>query len=494
MERSRRGLVGSIAASAVMAALVAVMIPLRSHVSIATTGLVLIVPVVTGVVVGGFPAGVFGVVSGFIVYDLVFIPRYYTLSVGTGAVSTVLGVYVAVMLLVARVVARLESARAEAHQHEQAIRRLFELTDLLIEDRPLSEILELIVTTVHEAFTLRSVALVLPVGAQLEVVASAGEPLTDEELRGVAPVPGMPASLSVSKTSPQGQAQIVALIATGRPIGLLHLWGAGRSVHEQELPHTFANHMALALERVQLREQALRTGLLEEVDRLQRALVNAVSHDLRTPLATIKASASTLRNTEAALHFADREELLALIDNQTDRLDRLVTNLLDLARVESGVLELRNEPITVGDLVNDALRNFGPVSGSADITVTIDPDLPLVDVDHLLIGQVFANLLDNAVRHAPPHTAIAISASLREDGLVQVSVQDRGPGIARAERTNVFRMFNRSGASGGTGVGLSIAKAFVEAHGQEIWVQDSPDGGARFCFTLPPARVTVVVP
>ena len=137
---------------------------------------------------------------------------------------------------------------------------------------------------------------------------------------------------------------------------------------------------------------------------------------------------------------------------------------------------------------------MAPATGSFTITTSLDDDLPLVDVDHLLIGQVLANLLDNATRYAPHHTAITISACRRADGLVQVTVQDEGPGVARSERADVFGMFNRSGASGGTGVGLSIAKAFVEAHGQEIWVEDAPGGGARFSFTLPPAPVSVVVP
>ncbi len=489
----RRSVVGSIAALVVMAPLVAVMVPLRSHLSIATTGLVLVIPVVSGVVVGGFEAGIFAVLAGFLVYDLVFIPPYFTFSVGDSENWVVLVVYVAIMLLVASVVARLDTARSQAHQREEDIRRLFDLTDVLIEDRPLAEILELIVSTVHDAFALRSVALLLPVGTRLEVVASTGEPLSEADLRHVAPEPGIPASLGISTSSHQDQTQTVALTASGRPVGLLHLWGADLSRHDQDLLHTFANHMALALERAQLREQALRTELLEEVDRLQRALVGAVSHDLRTPLATIKASASTLRNADADVTPPDRDELLELIDNQTDRLDRLVTNLLDLSRVQAGALELRNQPIAVGDLVTDALRGLGHHGDAIDITTQVEPDLPLVDVDHLLIGQVLANLLDNAIRHAPPHTTISISARLRSDGLVEVAVDDKGPGVPRAERTNVFRMFNRSGTSGGTGVGLSIAKAFVEAHGQQIWVEDSPTGGARFCFTLPPAPVPAVV-
>ena len=192
MGTRRRAMEGSVAALVVMAPLVAVMVPLRSHLSIATAGLVLVVPVVIGVVVGGFGAGVFGVAAGFLVYDLVFIPPYFRLTVGATQNWAVLVVYVAVMLLVASVVARLETARSEAHQHEEAIRRLFELTDLLIEDRPLSEVIELIVSTVHHAFALRSVALLLPVGPKLAVVASAGAPLSAWSCDGSRPNPASP--------------------------------------------------------------------------------------------------------------------------------------------------------------------------------------------------------------------------------------------------------------------------------------------------------------
>ncbi|HUY22393.1 MAG TPA: ATP-binding protein [Acidimicrobiales bacterium] len=495
MGTTRRAVMGSIAALAVMGVLVAVMVPLRSHVSIATTALVLVVPVVTGVVVGGFAAGVVGVVTGFLVYDLVFIPPYYTLSVGATENWVALGVYAAVMVLVASLVARLDAARAEAGQREQGIQRLFELTDLLIEDRPLPEVLELIVSTVHDAFGLRSVALVLPVGSKLDVVASAGEPISDAELRRVAPAPGVPTSLGAAGDgSRHDRAQTVALTATGRPVGLLRIRGAALSPHEQELLRTFTNHMALTLERAQLREQALRTELLEEVDRLQRALVGAVSHDLRTPLATIKMSASTMRNPDVEVAPEQRAELLELIDSQADRLDRLVTNLLDLSRVQAGALELRNQPIAVVDLVTEARRGLGHVMDDAEVTLRIPADLPLVDVDHLLIGQVLANLLDNAVRHAPRGTAVTVSAGRHEDGLVHVVVEDKGPGIPRAERANVFLTFTRGGASGGTGVGLAIARAFVAAHGQDIWVEDAPGGGARFIFTLPVAPVAAVVP
>ncbi len=480
----RRGVIGSLAALGTMAALVAVMVPLRSHLAVATTALVLVIPVVTGVVVGGLAAGVFAVVAGFLVYDLLFIPPYDTLTVGAAQNWVALGVYVAVMLLVASVVARLEVTRGDAHQREQAIRRLFELTDVLIEDRPLAEVLELIVSTVHDAFGSRSVALMLPVGPRLEIVASAGDPLSESEQRAVMPPPGIPASLG---TTGRDDVHTVALSATGRPIGLLRIWSASLSPHDQALLRTFANHMALALERAQLREQALRTELLEEVDRLQRALLRAVSHDLRTPLATIKMSATTLRDRAVELAPDERGELLELIDDQADRLDRLVANLLDVSRVQAGALELRHEAIALVDVVGEATRSLGHALDGTEVRLDVDGDLPLVDVDHLLIGQVFGNLIGNAARYAPPGTAVTVSAHLAGDGLVRVAVSDEGPGVPRRERANVFLLFNRNGTGGGTGVGLSIARAFLAAHGQEIWIEDAPGGGASFCFTLPVA-------
>jgi len=494
MSAMRRGVRGSVVAVVVMAVLSTAMVPLRSHLSVATTALVLVIPVVAGVVVGGLPAGFFAVAAGFLVYDLVFIPPYYTLEVGASQNWIALIVYVAVMLLVASVVARLERTRIDTHQREVAVRRLFELTDLLIEDRPLAEVLELIVSTVHGAFGLHSVALMLPVDTGLELVAAAGEPLSEHEQRAVVPPPGVPASLRAAAAGDHDDFQTVALAATGRPIGLLRIGGPALNPHDQELLRTFANQLALALERAQLREQALRTELLEEVERLQRTLVRAVSHDLRTPLATIKMAASTLHDDSAAVPPAERVELAALIEEQTDRLDRLVTNLLDVSRMESGALELHAEPIAVVDLVHEALGGRQRLAGDVPVATILDSELPLVEVDHLLIAQVLANLLDNAARFAPPGTTVTVSARPSGPGLVAMAIEDRGPGIPKADRAEVFALFARRGSGGGTGVGLSIARAFLAAHGQDIWIEDAPGGGARFCFTLPVAAIASVVP
>ena len=192
----KRTAAGTAAALATMAVLTVAMLPLRGSLSIATTALILIVPVVIGVVVGGFPAGVLSVIAGFLVYDFFFIPPYQTLWVGAPQNWVALGVYAVVMLPVARVVAGMNAARASERRQGMEIRQLFELSDLLLEDKPLDALLSVIVTTLADVFGSRQVAIFLPDPAgQLAIAASAGEPLGPEQLRQVLPGRGSPASL-----------------------------------------------------------------------------------------------------------------------------------------------------------------------------------------------------------------------------------------------------------------------------------------------------------
>ena len=229
--------------------------------------------------------------------------------------------------------------------------------------------------------------------------------------------------------------------------------------------------------------------MLEEIDTLRRALVGAVSHDLRTPLATIKLSASALVDSGSSLSPDDIKELAELVDAQADRLDRLVSNLLDMTRIQSGALELRRQPAAVGDLVDEALAVLGRSDRSAQVFWTAPDDLPLVDVDHVLVRQVLANLLDNALRHSPPRSLVTVSAVPAGGGKVEVRVSDSGPGIPPEERDRIFQVFNRREAGGRGGLGLAIVQAFLEAHGERIWVEDAHRDhgakGASFVFTLP---------
>ena len=474
---------GSAVGVATSVALGAAMLPLRSHLDIATAALVLVIPIVVGVVTGGFIAGLVSVVSGFLVYDLAFIPPYWNLSIGSAQHWVALGVYVVVMVLVARVVANLDEARAASQSRESNARHLFELSELLLGNKEIPELGNAIVEEVHSAFKLSGVALLMSIDGRLEVVAASGTPIEEAELVQLQPNARVPVALSTLTSTEH--LQTLALAAAGRPVGLLVLRGLPDERSARELLPTLANHLALALERAQLRERVHRVELLEEIDRLRRALLGAVSHDLRTPLATIKFASSALLDPTAALPEEDTFEMHRLIDVQTDRLTRLVNNLLDMTRIQAGVLEVRREPWSLMNLVEEVVRDLRPSLEDRKVEIDVPDSLPPVDIDHLLIAQVLTNLLDNAHRHGPEDSAIVVAAERTGTNHVTVSVTDHGPGVPETERDVVFETFVRFDTGGRAGLGLAIAKAFIEAHGEKIWVEDPPEGGARFAFMLP---------
>jgi two-component system, OmpR family, sensor histidine kinase KdpD len=493
-----RTLLSTAAALGTMAVLIAVMVPLRDHLSVATTALILVVPVVIGVVFGGFTAGVVSVVVGFLAYDFFFIPPYRTFVVGAPQNWAALAVYVAVMLPVGRVEAGMNAARSEARRQGTEIKELFELSDQLVEDRPLERLLSSIVTTVSQVFDARQVAILLPAknvsqegeepAGSLEVVATAGQPLAPEDLARVLAQHEQSVNL-VPREVENGDFLTLALSAAGRPVGLLVLSGPAVFSHQHEPLHLFANHIALAVERAQLREQALQARVAEEMGRLAKTLVAAVSHDLRAPLAAIKASSSTLAEPAIELDTKQIHRLTTMIDHQADKLADLVKNLLDMSRIQAGVLKPRTTIISVDDLVTNALDEPSPTVRSHPLILRSDTNVPPVDVDVTLITRVLVNLVENAARYGPKGSSIVVTSSRGDDGTVLVSVRDHGPGVDKDRRQEIFDGFARRESDAGAGLGLAIAKTFVEAHGQCIWVDDGPDGrGAVFTVSLPAAK------
>jgi two-component system sensor histidine kinase KdpD len=475
--------VGSIVGVASVLVLGFAMLPIRSHISVSTAALVFVVPVVVASAIGGIKAGISGVIAGFVVYDYGFIPPYKTLDVGTTQNWAALGVYVIVMLLVASVVASLDAARIETQRGGEAARHLSELSEHLVGDQPVSDLLETIVSAVHAVFAIPGVSLLVLENGVLTVVASAGEPLTDAELAQLGPHSGLPISIGTD-TESSGELRTIALSASSRAVGILALRGLPTSKNDRAVLTTFANDAALALERAQLREQALRSKLLEEVDRFRQSLMGAVSHDLRTPLATIKVASSTLSNRSVALSSDQLAELYNLIEVESDRLTRLVSNLLDITRIEAGVFTVHAMATSVPELVREAVSAMEPTLGTHRVDSIVPANLAAVKVDPLLIGQVLVNLLDNANRHSPAEGVITVEAR-REHDQVVLSVADQGPGIAPENRQAVFERFAQLDKGGRAGLGLTIAKTFVEAHGEEIWYEDAPNHGARFVFSLP---------
>ena len=251
--------------------------------------------------------------------------------------------------------------------------------------------------------------------------------------------------------------------------------------------NAFAAQLSLALERARLGEEAAGARVEAEASRIRAALFSSVTHDLRTPLASIMASASSLLEQGVPFSEEQRHELLQTILEEADRLNRLVANLMDLSRLRAGALTPTVEPVPLEDIISSVTRRLAPALAGREVRVLIREDVPAVPVDVVQMDQVLTNLIENAVRYTPKGTPIGIAAA-RWHGMVEIRVSDRGPGIPAEARAKVFQEFYREDVEGrrsGTGLGLAIANAIVTAHGGSMGVEDTPGGGATIWLHLP---------
>jgi len=243
---------------------------------------------------------------------------------------------------------------------------------------------------------------------------------------------------------------------------------------------------AIAIERALLAERSDTATVEAEAERLRTSLLSSLSHDLRTPLSTIEGAASTLVQQGATLPPEVRRDMAETIVEESRRMARLVSNLLDMIRVETGALAVQKAWQPLEEALGVALLRLDEPLSSHPVDVELPPELPLVPIDELLIEQVFINLLENAAKYTPPGTPITISAQ-DVDGAVMVEVADEGPGIASGSEEAVFRKFYRAGRGneGGAGLGLTICRGIVTAHGGRMWVDHRSGQGAVFRFPIP---------
>jgi len=246
-------------------------------------------------------------------------------------------------------------------------------------------------------------------------------------------------------------------------------------------------------------ERASEAEALRRSERLKSALLDAVTHDIRTPLTSIKASVTTLldesrtgNNNEVTLNAEGRREMLEVIDEEADRLNRFVESLVELARIEAGQLELRRRWGTIEEIVAAALARAEPLTRVHKVTVSIEKDLPVVRVDARAVAEVVYTLLDNAAKYSPAATNIKVAAGQFDDATLKLAVEDEGQGIPPALRERVFDKFfrathlNPASMRSGMGMGLAIARGIVEAHGGRIWIETTSQGrGTRVALTLP---------
>ena len=291
-------------------------------------------------------------------------------------------------------------------------------------------------------------------------------------------------------TLPGAKATYLPLKATNGILGVLGVLPEGEAQwtepDQRRLLEAFADQAALALERLQLAEQNAEARRRMDEEQLRSVLLSSVSHDLRTPLGSITGAASTLL-AGGELPEATRRELLQSIQEESHRLHRLVTNLLDITRFESGSVQLHLEWLPLEEVVGSALYRMEEALRSRPLTVEVPSDLPLVAVDPVLLEQLIVNLLDNAVKHTPPGTALEVKA-WAVGAQLTLMVGDRGPGLAEGEEERIFDKLVRGahhGGQPGSGLGLAICRAIARAHGGRITASNRAQGGAQFLLVLP---------
>ena len=426
-------------------------------------------------------------------FDFFFIPPYYSFAVSDVQYLLTFAVMLVVALLTSGLASHKSRQAESALIREQRTAALYAMSRELITQREVNKLASVASRHIHDVFHCQ-VAVFLP-DRDGRVHLHRGDALhfdLDPKEAGISQwvfdhkesaghgtntLSGSD-SLYLPLLGSHGAVGVLA-VRSSRPAELL----APEQLH---LLETFANQMALALERERLAEQTQEANMQTETERMRNAVLSSVSHDLRTPLATIVGASSAILNTTRPLSIESQHELVRSISDEAGRLDRLLKNLLDMTKLEAGAMQLRKEWHALEEVVGTALARVKSRIATHPVSTTFPDSLPLVLVDGVLIEQVLINLLENAAKYSPPASPIDVTASVKE-GMIVTEVADRGPGIPRGEERRIFEKFYQlhPDREGGVGLGLTICRGIIESHGGRIWVEARSGGGSSFCFTLP---------
>jgi two-component system sensor histidine kinase KdpD len=460
--------------------------------------LLFLAPVLITSTLGGRVAGALVAVVAVAAWDWFFIPPFYTVTVNYPRDVLALVIFVAIALLTGQLADSARQRAQDALRRAAVAQALYDLTSALIGSHDVPAILSSLTASLYSVFRLRACAVLLQSDRDWTTTAVSGNlpsELTVEKNRSASSVAAWVAAHKQASGLPSARARFLPLQAKDRTVGVLEIVfrsDSGLDDERERLISTFANSAALVIEQARLAEEERSAAIARESDELKTALLSSVSHDLRTPLAGIKAAASSLLQKDIQWSEEDRLAFTSDIDREADRLTRLVSDLLDLSRIEAGALKPAKQPEDVEEMIVRTLDRLRPQLAGREVATYIEPNLPLVPVDVVQIEQVLVNLLENAGKYSPAGTPMAVSveaAGSEEKHEVRISVSDRGLGIRERDRSQVFDAFHRlpSNHDGetGTGMGLAIVKGLVEAHGGRVWIEDTPEGGSRFVFSLP---------
>lgn len=426
--------------------------------------------IVIAAVAGGLWAGLAAaLLASFALPFLYGEPRFRFQLEGTGEVLTPL-VFLTVALVVGILVGGAAEERARASRRERETRLLRHLSAAFVSGEVPDRVLDDFVRVLLEPFGLASAEVLVELdGTQLHSRADQ-----------VGVTPGGPDMVVPLVVGPVSFGTLrVERPADRRPLG----------PHDQLLLEALSKQAAAALDRARLDARARLAQLDAETNQLRAAMFSSVTHDFRTPLASIKAGVTSLLDPDVQHAPAQERDLLTTILEETDRLNRLVGNILDLARIRAGALTPSRHEAGLDEIAEAVVARLAPRLDPVRVELDIADNVPSVAVDEMQLDQVLTNLLENAARHSPRDGEIRVSVASAA-GHVVVRVADRGPGVVEEDRERVFEAFERGATppdSPGTGLGLAIANAIVTAHGGRIFVEDAPEGGACFVFEIPVA-------
>ena len=426
-----------------------------------------LLPVVLCSRLWGFGPGIIAAISAFLYLNYFFIPPFNSLSVHSPQDLLVLIIFLGNAVIVSQLMGRAKTSVETAYNREIEATRLYELSTSISGQQDIGSIIKLLAEKIKETFSPERVGVKLNEHWGKRMIY-------------------LPANSPPDNRKPE---VALPLITARGELGRILFWRKiPLSDPELRILRTIANQGALAIERAGLARIEGRAKVLEESDRLKTAILSSVSHELRTPLATIKASISTLRSQSVDLDQISREDLLEAIEEETDHLNQLVGNILDMSRIETGALHPNRKWNALSEILNGVLKRMRQVLQQHRILVELPETLPLLPVDYIQMEQVFTNLLSNSAKFAPVNSQIKIGAQVVEsEGVVWVKVSNQGPPVAEENLSRIFDKFYRVTASDkvtGTGLGLSICKGIIEAHGGRIWAENEPETFI-FNFTLP---------
>lgn len=432
---------------------------------------------------------------GVLAFDFTFTEPYYTFAVeDTEYILTFIGLF-GVGLVISGLTARVRDQAESAQRREAQTSMLYTLSRDLSIAEGLEAITQAVTSIVSQTFG-RDVVLFLPDprGKEtLRTISKSSEFTLDENEMAVA-------AWSFNHGQITGRGTDTLSASTGRyiplitPRGIVGVLGVkpkedGNQMtpDQRRLMETFSRQAALAIERAQLAEQAQEAQLLQATERLQTALLNSISHDLRTPLVSITGALSSLSDSGVAMDPQIHQDLVDAARDEADRMNRLVGNLLNMTRLEAGAMRVTKQPGDIEDAIGTALENFDEILRDRKVYIEVEENISLVPMDFVLVVQVLVNLIDNALKYSDPEAPVEIQTR-KAEGEILVSVNDRGIGIPAEDLERIFEKFyrvERPEKISGTGLGLSISKGIIEAHGGRIWAENRPGGGSTITFSLP---------